>query len=240
MHPELHTHFYDSQSLPLLVWRFEEPHLAVSSSPSGGGLGLRSWIVNATVPTDYDRPDPESHLADLASGVGLTAGAGIGLLTAVDVSDHVTVADDGLVVCATVGIGNPEWAAVDRGSAVRRWDDRFEPVERVGTVNIVAFAPVRLAEGALVNAIATATEAKVQAFVDLGIDGSGTATDAVVVVCPADGDAEAYGGPRSRWGGRLARAVHQAVVAGAVADRRLDGRIVVPGTVTASGVALDG
>lgn len=237
MDPELRTHVYDSQSLPLLVWRFEQAHLAVSSSPSGGGLGLRSWLVNATVPADYDRPDPQAHLAEVARGVGLAAGAGIGLLTAVDVSGHVSVADEGMVVCATVGIGNPEWAAVDRGSAVRRWDDR---VERVGTVNIVAFAPVRLAEGALVNAVATAAEAKVQAFVDLGIDGSGTATDAVVVVCPADGDAEAYGGPRSRWGGRLARAVHRAVVQGAVADPRLDGRIAVPGAITASGVALDG
>ncbi len=236
MDPELLTHVYDPWTLPLLLWRFDQAHLAVSSAPSGGGLGLRRWVVNATVPADYDRPDPEGHLADVAGDLDLP-GPGVGLLTAVDVTDRVTVSDEGLVVCATVGIGNPEWAAVDRGAAARRWDDRREPV---GTVNLVAFVPVRLAEAALVNAVATATEAKVQAFVDLGIDGSGTATDAVVVICPATGDADAYGGPRSRWGGRLARAVHRAVVQGAVADPRLAGRVVTPESVTSTGVALDG
>ena len=39
-----------------------------------------------------------------------------------------------------------------------------------------------------------------------------TEPDAVCVVCPADGPAEPYGGPRSVWGARVARAVHAAMV----------------------------
>ncbi|MEU8664758.1 adenosylcobinamide amidohydrolase, partial [Actinoplanes philippinensis] len=64
------------------------------------------------------------------------------------------------------------------------------------------------------NTIATATEAKAQALADLGLDATGTATDAVCVLCPAGGPPAAYGGPRSRWGAPLARAVHRAVLDG--------------------------
>ena len=76
---------------------------------------------------------------------------------------------------------------------------------------------VRLSDAAFVNAIATATEAKAQALFELGVAGTGTATDAVCIATPADGRAETFGGPRSRWGSRLARAVRDAVRLGAPA-----------------------
>jgi len=85
----------------------------------------------------------------------------------------------------------------------------------VGTINLVVVIPERLADGALVNAVATATEAKAQALWDLGLRATGTATDAVCILCPDEGRAHAFGGPRSVWGARLARAVHGAVLAGA-------------------------
>src|SRR5205807_6313610 len=106
---------------------------------------------------------------------------------------------------ATVGLGEPEWAAAPGNQP---------PTIRSGTINIVAFLPVRLADAALVNAIATVTEAKVQALVEAGVPGSGTATDATCILCPVDGPAQPYGGPRSVWGARLARSVHAAVRAG--------------------------
>jgi adenosylcobinamide amidohydrolase len=48
----------------------------------------------------------------------------------------------------------------------------------------------------------------------MGLDATGTATDAVCIACPDDGPRHAFGGPRSIWGARLARAVHAAVAAG--------------------------
>ena len=64
----------------------------------------------------------------------------------------------------------------------------------------------------------TATEAKTQALAEVGVPGTGTATDVVCIACPgpaSDGTApEPYCGPRSTWGARLARAVHAAVRAG--------------------------
>jgi adenosylcobinamide amidohydrolase len=71
-----------------------------------------------------------------------------------------------------------------------------------------------LSDAALVNAVATATEAKAQGLRDLGLDATGTATDALCLLCPDAGRPHDFGGPRSVWGARLARAVHAAITAG--------------------------
>jgi len=83
-----------------------------------------------------------------------------------------------------------------------------------GTVNIVAVLSRRLSPAALVNAVMAVTEAKSQALWEAGFPGTGTPSDAVAVLCPAAGPAEAFAGPRSLWGSRLARAAHRAVVDG--------------------------
>jgi adenosylcobinamide hydrolase len=191
----------------VLVWRSDRPWLAVSSAALGGGLGIRHWVINMTVPADYDRPDPDVHLATTAATLGL-AGPGVGLMTAVDVAGRVTATDGGVEVTATVGLGHPTWAAAPDGHL------RAYP----GTINVVALLPVRLDDAALVNAVLTATEAKVQALVERGIDATGTASDAICVLCASDGAPEPYAGPRSTWGARLARAVHAAVLAGAARE----------------------
>ncbi len=188
MHPQLTARVEHHRSLPVLVWSFAEPRLCISSGPLGGGIGARDWLVNATVPLDYDRTDPHRHLVEIGAALGL-AGTGCGLLTAVDVTRHHLGADGGVQVTATVGLSSPA-------------DHHFrrEAPHRVGTINIVVAAPVRLSEAALVNAVATATEAKAQALHEAGIRATGTASDAVVVHCPTDGAAEAFGGPRSTFG----------------------------------------
>lgn len=174
----------------------------MSSAVLGGGIGDCEWVVNAEVDKDYDR-EPVAHLRALAEGWGL-GGAGSGLLTAADVR-RFRVGEDGGAWCAgTVGLSYPVYAA-DRAAATA--------AATPGTVNLVCWVPAPLADGALVNAVATATEAKSQALADAGVAGTGTASDALVVCCPAGGT-EAYGGPRSRWGLRLANAVHTAVLAG--------------------------
>jgi adenosylcobinamide hydrolase len=197
--PTLTTRREAGRDLPLLVWRLPAPMLAISSAPLGGGLGRHGWIVNATVPMSYDRDDPAAHLTAMSVGLGLT-GSGIGHLTGVDVARRADGHDGGVAVWATVGLADPIRAAAPDA-----------PAPRTGTINIIAFLPVRMSEAALVNAVVTVTEAKVQALADRGLDATGTATDAVTIVCPADGPSEAYGGPRSRWGAPLARAAYVAV-----------------------------
>ncbi|MFG1742254.1 adenosylcobinamide amidohydrolase [Micromonospora chalcea] len=210
--PFLTTRSEAGWDIPLLVWRAERPLLAVGSAPLGGGIGVRGWVLNATVPMSYHRDDPAAHLAELADGLDL-GGPGVGLLTGVDVTEVVRRTDGGVRVWATVGLGTPVWAAAPEPSLPAA-PEPAPPAQRVGTVNIVAYVPERLGDAALVNAVATATEAKAQAIWELGLPATGTPTDAVTVLCPADGDPAPYGGPRSAWGAPLARAVHAAVRSG--------------------------
>ncbi|MDI5942401.1 MULTISPECIES: adenosylcobinamide amidohydrolase [Micromonospora] len=214
--PTLTSRHEDGRDVPLLVWRADRPLLTVSSAPLGGGIGVRHWVVNATVPMSYHRDDPADHLAELADQLGLD-GPGVGLLTGVDVAEVVARADSGVRVWATVGLGTPVQAAAPDpavGTPAPAPARCAAPAHRVGTVNIVVEVPARLGDAALVNAVATATEAKAQAIRELGLVATGTPTDAVTVLCPADGEPSAYGGPRSAWGAPLARAVHAAVLVG--------------------------
>lgn len=206
LEPERAVHTDDGAGVahPVLVWRAGAPFRCVSSGVVGGGLGDRSWVFNAEVTLDYHRDDPAAHLAAIGHELGLAAGAGTGLMTAAPVLEVVTAADGGAGCAATVGVSTPTWASAPDGTW-SRW--------RPGTVNLVCTVPAPLSDAALVNAVITATEAKTQALIDAGVPGTGTASDAVVICCPPGG-AEPYGGPRSTWGARLARAVHQAVATG--------------------------
>jgi adenosylcobinamide hydrolase len=194
----------DGRSLPMLVWSFTEPRTVASTASVGGGLGLRRWVINAQVAVDYSRRDQARHGAELAGSAALS-GAGVVMFTAADVRRWRQAEDGAVAVAATVGLTHPTWAAADDVVAATT----------PGTINIMVTLPVRLADAALLNALVTATEAKTQALLQAGIPGTGTASDAVTVVCPSTGPAEPFAGPRSTWGARLARAVHAAVLAGA-------------------------
>ncbi|MGF1425250.1 adenosylcobinamide amidohydrolase [Kitasatospora sp. LaBMicrA B282] len=200
----------------LLVWRAGPGWRMVSSAVLGGGIGERGWVLNAQVRPGYGRMDPAEHLAELAAAQGLT-GPGVGLMTAAQVDDGTWAEDGGVTAVVTTGIGVPAWAAEPAAPALVP-AGRYVP----GTINILAVVPAAVADAGLVNLLATATEAKVQALLDAGYDCSGTPSDAVCVAVRTagpGGEVDPFGGPRSTWGARLARAVHAAVLAGAERDR---------------------
>jgi adenosylcobinamide amidohydrolase len=195
----------DQVAAASLVWRLGSPMRVASTAPVGGGIGLRDWVLNVQVPEGYTRRDTEVHVAEVAESLGL-AGVGVGMLTAADVG-RVSVSDDepGIRVEATVGLRLPVWAAAPE-------DARAREMARVpGTINIVAFVPACHSDAALANLLCTVTEAKAQALADGGIQGTGTASDAVTVVGPSSGSVEPFGGPRSTYGAPLARAVYSAL-----------------------------
>jgi adenosylcobinamide hydrolase len=202
--PELTTHSTCGATRPVLVWRFVEPRLTASSAPVGGGIRTSFWILNAQVPLEYGRRDLDEHVRELRDELRCVS-SGVAMLTAASIETPQRH-EDGAVSCwATVGISKPTWAA-DADGAVSAWSP--------GTINVVVDLPVRLSDAALLNAVVTATEAKSQALFERGVPGTGTASDAVCIVCPIDGAAEPFAGPRSEWGSRLARAVHTAVAKG--------------------------
>ncbi|MFF5897779.1 adenosylcobinamide amidohydrolase [Streptomyces argenteolus] len=199
----------DGLGLHHLVWRLGPGWRVCSSAVLGGGIGPRTWILNAQVPGGYPRLDPGRHLTEIAAAEALR-GPGAGLMTAADVTAYTVAEDGGVTATVTSGLGVRGWAAAPAEGS----EGPLPP----GTVNIVVTLPVALSDAALVNAVATATEAKVQALVEAGLDCSGTPTDAVCVAAPepGDGPGEPFAGPRSLWGARLARAVHAAVLEGAL------------------------
>jgi adenosylcobinamide amidohydrolase len=203
----------DGVARPMLVWDAGPGWRMISSGSVGGGIGPRAWWLNAGVARDYARTDLRVHLDELAAVAGVT-GPGVGMLTAADVRGWTRADDGGVAVAATVGLGVPVLAAATPERIAG------EVVRAVGTINVLAVVPVPLADAALVNAVLTLTEAKTQALVEHGVPGTGTASDAVCIACPAGTagrPAEPFCGPRSFWGARLARAVHAAVGDGTAA-----------------------
>ncbi|MER5873526.1 adenosylcobinamide amidohydrolase [Streptomyces sp. NPDC002044] len=210
----------DGLSLPFLLWAPGPGWLMLSSAVLGGGWGERHWVMNAQVPPGYRRHDPDRHLGELARGARL-GGPGAAFMTAARVAAHGYAHDGEAEALVTAGVGVHGWAASpDPG------DDLPSPA---GTINIIGALPVPLSPAAYVNAVTTATEAKAQALRDAGVDGSGTPTDAVCVAAPQPlpgRTGEAFTGPRSTWGARLARAVHRATYDACLRDLRDRG---VPG-----------
>ena len=222
---------------PLIGWTAPPGWRAISTAVVGGGIGPISHWLNVKVDKDYDHPDPVAHCHQLARDrFGAPAGGSVVMLTAADLTRFTTGHDSGVSVVATVGLGRPVWPAAQAVSS-DRWPEgpgspqfaapgpgwvRPEPgYPRPGTINVLVAVPVPLSDAALVNAVVTATEAKSQAMVEFALPGTGTASDAICIACPATVSAargaefEAYGGPRSPWGAAIARAVHSAVAAGA-------------------------
>jgi adenosylcobinamide hydrolase len=193
---------------PLLVWRLDPPMLAIASTPLGGGVGVRRWIVNAEVALGYERTDLQEHLGSIARTLGCE-GPAVGFLTAAPVEQFTTGRDNGVDAYATVGLRHPTWAAGAAEDSVR--------APLAGTINLVVLLPVPLALAALVNAVITATEAKTQALLEHGVPATGTASDAICITCPIHGHPEPFAGPRAPVGSSIARAVHTAVSAGTAA-----------------------
>ncbi|MFC6085023.1 adenosylcobinamide amidohydrolase [Sphaerisporangium aureirubrum] len=202
----------DGARLASLLWRFGPGWRMISSAVLGGGIGPAEWVLNAQVDAGYSRTDPVEHLREMAP-----PGPGVGMLTAASVGRHTRAADHGAEAVATVGLRVPTWAAAPEGAA----DPELRPPSpRPGTINIIVAVPVAMSDAALVNAVMTVTEAKTQALIEAGYACTGTASDAVCVAVPVHGPPEPFGGPRSVWGARVARAVHAAVLDGARAWAR--------------------
>ena len=155
MHVEMRWHRRDEVLLPVALWCPGPGYRMISSGVAGGGIGLREWVLNAQVPAGYSRTDPAAHVAELAAGLGLE-GNGVGLLTAARVTDLVQRDDEDVHAVAMVGLRVPTWAAALSGRA----DRELVPAWRPGTINIIVSVPVPLSDAAYVNAVMTATEAK--------------------------------------------------------------------------------
>lgn len=207
----------DADAIPPLVVPFGEPAVerrVLSSAVLGGGLGhARAWLC-ATVDSDYARTDPAVDLQERAVRAGAPSPT-VGMLTAVDVRRVVRRVRGCATVHATVGVGCGIAAA---GTRLPDW-------ARVGTINLLVEIDAPLDDAALIGAMQTVVEAKVQALADARVPArnapgfaTGTPTDAVCIAVPPGGGVP-FAGTATLIGGDVAQAVHAAVLDGALADR---------------------
>lgn len=80
---------------------------------------------------------------------------------------------------ATVGVRLPTWAAAPDETPA----DEAPPI--VGTINLVVLVPTALTSAALVEPGHHGHQAKAQALLSAEVVGTGTASDVVLVACPA-------------------------------------------------------
>lgn len=185
----------------------------LSSAVLGGGLSwVRTWI-NQQVPQDYSCTDPRVHLIECSTGLLRPV---VGMLTAARVAAYERGEHGSGHAIATVGLSHALAAAGTRPRSV----------PAAGTINLLVVVSEPLSDEALVGALQTTVEAKAQALADARIAASnadghatGTATDSVCIAC-VPGGCLPFAGPATRVGGDIARAVHEAVLQGALRDRK--------------------
>lgn len=153
-----------------------------------GGVKYISTILNHTVPTSFDHTNPEKYLDQIVAGFGYPQDY-FGLLTAVDMHLLCILHYDFITAFITAGISNPN----PQGGQ---------------TINIIIHSREPLSEGALLETIITATEAKAHALQDMHYSFFGTSTDAVVVACDPKSHMHTYAGTLTEAGRRVYECVH--------------------------------
>jgi len=201
---------------PVLVAEFTQPHAILSWSLTRPGFTIATSVAWLHVHDD-DLPlgvDPARLLTDRMAAAGLQDA--IPLMTSRDVRRHHVAqalaglgADAVTATClATVGLGNA--ARIGTSPA---------PHGGAGTINILVHVDRPLAQGALVETISIAAQARTVALTDLawspyGAVVTGTGTDCIVIAAPPGADAEQFAGLHTNIGAAVGRAVYDAVHSG--------------------------
>ncbi len=121
-------------------------------------------MLNHEVNGDFNDGDPVKYMENAATKLGVERPY-FSFLTAVHMDNLCVVRDHQVTAFVTAGISNP-------------CHELTEP----GTINIIIIVHGRMSEGRIASAIITATEAKSKALFDMGLDFTGTTTDAVAVL----------------------------------------------------------
>jgi adenosylcobinamide hydrolase len=137
-----------------------------ASTGINGGIRSVSTLLNHTLRPDCDAADAEKVLEIVAAGAGIS-GDYFGLLTTVPASQACVLQYDFITVFITAGI-------------------RREEPGRAGSVSIIVTSSEGMSDGALLETIMVATEAKSEAMLALGLPLTGTPADTVMAACEGE------------------------------------------------------
>lgn len=194
-----------------IVLSSSKPLAVLSTAMVGGGFLKTRYIVNRHVEHGYSSMEPEKELVTYAQGIGITKQF-VGMMTAVKTADagYASGKKDRIRVSAivTAGLGNMASAGVTRPARSAR----------AGTINSIILIDAELTPAAMVNAITTATEAKVKFLADHGVRvnnghlGTGTSTDSIVLAISGRGEQVKFAGPATVAGWLIAKCVTKALI----------------------------
>ncbi|TVR96803.1 MAG: hypothetical protein EA406_11040 [Rhodospirillales bacterium] len=215
-----------------LVARFAAPQRLLSWAPHRPGYqrgACVAWLEVRNRDLGLD-VDPAALLADRLRAEGL--GDAVGLMTSTRLADHcrASVRRGGSTVrcLVTVGLGNAERVGSRRPGAAAG--------SGFGTVNLLCHVDRTLTDAAMLEAVSVATAARTTAILEAGYRPAGaggpvtgTGTDCIVIVCPADTASgttpEPYAGLHTAVGEAIGAAVLEATrqgVAGWLARQGAD------------------
>lgn len=195
-------------------FQFNSPRQVLSSAVLSGGLVEAEGLLNMKVAAQSDAShcSPADSLAAYALSQGWQ-GRHVGMMTAASMNSLRVVEFNQqgveLAIAVTVGLHNARCAG-DRA------EHRIlaQPVEEIGTINMVAITSARLTPAALTEAIITMTEAKATVLAELDVRSpvsgriaTGTGTDAIAVVNGHGPEEVAYCGKHVLFGEWLAKGV---------------------------------
>ena len=194
----------------------------LSSAMKNGGHTVTDVLFITQVPHDCKMEDPFGDIERVMEKHGIPDHA-VGFMTAAEVKyvfSTVETEHEGITTFAavTAGLSNH----VVAGELLENWEERYRiSQERYrmlvgGTINIIGISPVPLTDAAKVNILMPMTEAKSAAMGILGYRETGTTSDAIAIVSPADGNRETNAGTGVPLGISIARSVKAAVISNLV------------------------
>jgi adenosylcobinamide hydrolase len=137
-----------------------------ASTGINGGIRSVSTLLNHTLGPDCEAVDAAKELEMVAAGAGI-GGDYFGLLTTVPASQACVLQYDFITVFITAGI-------------------RREEPGRAGSISIMVTGSEGMSDGALLETIMVATEAKTEAMLALGLPLTGTPADTAMAACEGD------------------------------------------------------
>ncbi|MFD2682129.1 adenosylcobinamide amidohydrolase [Bacillus seohaeanensis] len=202
---------YIGESDDYISYHSPIPLKSMSSGVIGSGLGWYQHFINRHVPKDYDISNYYEDMKQYLYDHGFDPSFTVGMMTAVILEDvtykKFKLGDCSIFVVVTAGVGN----AVDVSNSYQ-----FDLEPSPGTINTWVFINGNLSDEAFIQAIVTATEAKVKAMRDLdildpktGTFATGTSTDSIMIAATQRGKKHTFAGSITSLGKLIGQGVHE-------------------------------
>ena len=207
-----------------LILRSKAPLKILSSAVLNGGLREVKCIMNFQVTEDAGSDmDDEVHkdardfLIEETEKMGIPQNQVVAIMTAAKMKNVEGVTQKVEDITLTTFVTAGAYFAATPGDEIASKQSAF-PFKKWGTINTIVLVDGNLSDSCMVNAVATATEAKAAALRELDVRSrfsgevaTGTVTDSVVIACTKLGQTIKYAGSGTIIGELIGKSVKVAL-----------------------------